>query len=347
MLESIRNNLVGGRGNDRLTRGMLGVALALAASAAIVRWRTRRTEKANPPQGRFVEVDGVQLHYVERGEGQPLVLLHGNGTMIQDFGVSGLIDLASKRYRVVVFDRPGYGYSDRPPTTVWTPVAQARLIQRALRELGVERPIVLGHSWGTQVALSLALEYPSYVRSLVLLSGYYFPTLRPDVAVLSGPAIPVIGDVLRHTISPWLGRLMWPGLMRIMFGPGPMPARFNAFPMWMALRPSQIRASAAESALLVPGARALSQRYAELTMPVIIMAGVEDRFVNADRHSARLHEEIRHSELILTPGAGHMIHQLVPEQVMSAIDKARDALPTQSGTQGSRLPSVTDTLHAA
>lgn len=88
MLESIRNNLVGGRGNDRLTRGMLGVALALAASAAIVRWRTRRTEKANPPQGRFVEVDGVQLHYVERGEGQPLVLLHGNGTMIQDFGVS-------------------------------------------------------------------------------------------------------------------------------------------------------------------------------------------------------------------------------------------------------------------
>ena len=330
MVESIRNNLVGRRGNP-LTRRMLGVALAMAASAVLVRWRTRRTEKANPPQGRFVEVDGVRLHYVERGEGQPLVLLHGNGTMIQDFGVSGLIDLASRRYRVVVFDRPGYGYSDRPPTTVWTSVAQARLIHGALRELGVERPIVLGHSWGTQVALSLALEYPSYVRSLVLLSGYYFPTLRPDVAVLSGPAIPVLGDVLRHTISPWLGRLMWPGLMRIMFGPAPMPAHFNAFPVWMALRPSQIRASAAESALLVPGARALSERYPELKMPVIIMAGVDDRFVSANRHSARLHEEIPHSELLLTPGAGHMIHQLVPEQVMSAIDKARDAVPTQTG----------------
>jgi hypothetical protein len=98
MLESIRNNLVGHQGNS-LTRGMFGVALGLAASAVLVRWRTRRTEKANPPQGRFVEVDGVRLHYVERGEGQPLVLLHGNGTMIQDFGVSGLIDLASRRYR--------------------------------------------------------------------------------------------------------------------------------------------------------------------------------------------------------------------------------------------------------
>ena len=213
MLEPIGTKLDRKSGNG-LSRPMLAVALALAASAVMVQWRTRRTEKANPPQGRFVDVDGVRLHYIERGEGQPLVLLHGNGSMIQDFGVSGLIDLASRRYRVVVFDRPGYGYSDRPRTTVWTPVAQARLIEGALRKLGIERPIVLGHSWGTQVALSLALEFPSYVQGLVLLSGYYFPTLRPDVPVLSGPAIPVLGDVIRHTISPWLGRVMWPALMR-------------------------------------------------------------------------------------------------------------------------------------
>ncbi len=345
MLKSIRNKLIGSSGNQ-LSRPMLAVALALAASAVMVQWRTRRTEKANPPQGRFVEVDGVRLHYVERGEGQPLVLLHGNGTMIQDFDVSGLIDLASRRYRVVVFDRPGYGYSDRPRATVWTPVAQARLIEGALRKLGVERPIVLGHSWGTQVALSLALEFPSYVQSLVLLSGYYFPTLRLDVPVLSGPAIPVLGDVIRHTISPWLGRLMWPGLLRILFGPGPVPARFNAFPVWMVLRPSQIRASAAESALLVPSAVALSRRYHELKMPVFIMAGDRDRFVNAKRHSARLHQEIPQSELTLTPGAGHMIHQLVPEQVMSAIDQARDAITAQSGTEGSRGPSFAETLQA-
>ena len=96
MLKSIRNKLIGSSGNQ-LSRPMLAVALALATSAVMVQWRTRRTEKANPPQGRFVEVDGVRLHYVERGEGQPLVLLHGNGTMIQDFDVSGLIDLASRR----------------------------------------------------------------------------------------------------------------------------------------------------------------------------------------------------------------------------------------------------------
>ena len=94
---------------------------------------------------------------------------------------------------------------------------------------------------------------------------------------------------------------------------------------------------------MVPSAVALSRRYHELKMPVIIMAGNDDRFVNTKRHSARLHQEIPQSELILTPEAGHMIHQLVPEQVMSAIDQAGDALIAQGGTQGSRQLSFADT----
>ena len=113
-----------------------------------------------------------------------------------------------------VFDRPGFGHSERPSNITWNPQAQARLLPHALARLGVERPIVLGHSWGTLVALALALDYPKYVRSLVLLAGYYFPTPRLDVPVLSVTAIPVLGHLLRHSISPWLGRLMWPAVRR-------------------------------------------------------------------------------------------------------------------------------------
>ena len=71
-------------------------------------------ERRNPPAGKFVEVDGVRLHYVEQGQGEPLVLLHGNGSMIQDFASSGLIQAASKTYHAIAFDRPGYGHSKRP-----------------------------------------------------------------------------------------------------------------------------------------------------------------------------------------------------------------------------------------
>jgi pimeloyl-ACP methyl ester carboxylesterase len=76
--------------------------------------------------------------------------------MIQDFESSGLIDLAAKDYRVIVFDRPGFGHSLRPRNVVWTPEAQADLFKKALDRLSVQRAIVLGHSWGASVAVALA-----------------------------------------------------------------------------------------------------------------------------------------------------------------------------------------------
>src|ERR1700742_96592 len=163
----------------------------LMAVTAIANWHfAEEAQRDNPPQGQFIDVDGVHLHYAERGNGRPLVLFHGNGSMIQDFESSGLIDLAAKNYKVIVFDRPGFGHSLRPRNVVWTPEAQADLFAKALDRLNVPRAIVLGHSWGASVAIALAIKHPSLVEALVLASGYYFPTPRADV-LLAGPAIPV------------------------------------------------------------------------------------------------------------------------------------------------------------
>jgi pimeloyl-ACP methyl ester carboxylesterase len=298
---------------------LLGTAAVLAASALFVRARTQAAERDNPPEGKFVTVQGVKLHYVDRGQGQPLVLIHGNGTMVRDFALSGLLDRASRNYRVIVIDRPGYGHSERPRNRVWTAGAQAELLHEALQELGVEQPIVLGHSWGVFVALRLALAHPKYVRSLILLSGYYYPTPRLDVPLLSPPAIPVIGDLMRYTVSPLIGRMIWPAMLRRLFSPAPVPDAFRQFPVWMGLRPSQLRASAAETALMIPTAAALRGRYRELTMPVMLMDGAGDRHVDAHVHSEQLHRELPGSELWLVPGTGHMVHHSGPDEVMAAI----------------------------
>ena len=307
-------------------RTVLGATIAALAVTAFVNHRlARRAERDNPPAGRFVAVDGVRLHYVERGSGVPLVLLHGNGSMIQDFESSGLIDLAAAKYRVIAFDRPGFGHSDRPRSTLWTPGAQADLIHAALVRIGVERATVVGHSWGCSVAVALGAKYPGLVNGLVLASGYYYPTPRTDVVGMSAPAVPLVGDVLRYTISPILGRLIWPLLMRKIFGPQPVPPKFAGFPKSLAVRPSQIRASAAESALMIPDAFAARDTYSSLRMPVFIIAGAEDRLVDTEAQSARLHREITHSRFRRVPGAGHMVHQTATEAVMAAIDEvARD-----------------------
>ena len=302
---------------------------ALAVSALVNRRLARNAEKDNPPAGQFLEVNGVRLHYVERGSGAPLVLLHGNGSMIQDFESSGLIDLASKNYRVIVFDRPGFGHSDRPRNVVWTPAAQAELINSALQRLGVSHAIVLGHSWGASVAVALALKYPKLVQGLVLASGYYYATLRPDVVAVSAPAVPLAGDVLGHTIAPIVSRIIWPLLMTKIFGPRSVPKKFEGFPKEMAFRPSQIHASAAESALMIPGALDLQDQYASLKMPVSIIAGEEDRLIDTDTQSHRLHGNIAQSKFHRVSGAGHMVHQTATGSVMAAISQVSKDIPSE------------------
>lgn len=294
-------------------------AAGIGAAFLYVQAKKSMAERDNPPAGKFVEVDGVRLHYIERGQGPDLVLLHGNGLCANDFELSGLLDQAARDYHVIAFDRPGFGYSTRPSGTEWTPEAQARLIYLALHRLRIERPLVVGHSWGTLVALAMALDFPKYVRGIALVSGYFFPTARIDAALASVPAIPVLGHVLRYTVAPLAGRLMWPRLVRRMFEPAATPDRFARLPVWMTLRPSQLGASAAESALMVPAAERLSKRYAELTMPVALIAGSGDEIASAEGNSVKLHKEISHSALSLEPGVGHMVHYASPERVMAAV----------------------------
>jgi pimeloyl-ACP methyl ester carboxylesterase len=305
---------------------------ALALAAVYNRHRADEAERDNPPAGRFVEINGVRLHYVERGTGEPLVLLHGNGSMVQDFESSGLLDMAAQKYRVIAFDRPGFGHSERPRSTVWTPQAQADLIHAALTKIGVTRAIVLGHSWGASVAVALAQKHPQAVAGLVLASGYYYPSARADVVFASGPAVPVAGDVMRYTLAPILGRAMWPLVLRKIFGPAPTPRKFAGFPKEMALRPSQIRATAAESALMIPNAFRMQGDYADLKMPVVIVSGDDDRLIDVDQ-SARLHEEIAQSSFHRVRGAGHMVHQSAPGAIMAAIDEAAAA-----GREAEALP---------
>lgn len=306
-------------------KGILLGAAALAASAAFVALRTRQVEKENQPLGRFIEVDGVELHYVEKGSGEPLVMLHGNGSLIQDFLTSDLVRLAAQTHRVIIFDRPGYGWSERPRDQAWTPAAQADLLAAAVRQLGVERAHILGHSWGTLIAIEWALRHADSVAALTLLSGYYYPTARPDVVLLSGPAVPVVGDLMRFTISPIAGRLIWPRILRKLFGPSATPQHFHEVPRGFVLSPEAIRASAEESAMMVPSAAKLQGRYRDLKMPVSIVAGDGDRIVDTSVQSERLHESIAGSRLRVFPGVGHMVHHIEPRGVMAQISAGSES----------------------
>jgi pimeloyl-ACP methyl ester carboxylesterase len=299
----------------------VAAAGALAGAGALVRARTQRAERLHPAAGRFVEVEGARVHYVEEGDGPPLVLLHGLGSMVDDFLVSGLVARARGKYRVLAFDRPGYGHSTRPRGKRWDPLAQALLLREALRALDVHRPIVLGHSWGTQVAIALALAEPGLPRSLVLASGLYYPSVRLDAPFLVPPAIPIAGALMRHTLSPLAGRALWPLWLRMLFSPAPVPAAFSSL-AWKALRPETLRAVAEEALQVLPTTLAMLPRYRALTLPVVLVAGARDKYVGARAHTGRLRRELVNGDLLVAREGGHMVHHANPALVLHAVDRA-------------------------
>jgi pimeloyl-ACP methyl ester carboxylesterase len=309
------------------SRTMVAIAASAATLSAValqVQANARRAEREHPPAGDFIETGGTRLHFLEAGQGgPPVVLLHGNAV------------------QVVAFDRPGYGYSQRPRDRVWTAEAQAAVFAEAFARLGIERPIVVGHSWGTLVALALALNHLEAVGGLVLLSGYYFPTARADVPLFSPPAIPVLGDVIRYTVGPLVGHLIAPKMIQAMFAPVSVPPAFTAaVPVPMMLRPWQVRASAEDAATMIPAAAAFQERYGELShLPVSILAGVQDMIVDVGRQSMRLHQALPASQFHVLQGLGHMVHHGAPDLVLQAVEAM--ALQREQAALGSAQGSVT------
>jgi pimeloyl-ACP methyl ester carboxylesterase len=154
---------------DKRDKWLLAGA-AMAAAYALVRAKSAQAERQLPPSGTFIDVDGVRLHYIDRGKGPVVLLLHGNAGLAQDFEAAGLVDRLAAGYRVIAFDRPGFGYSTRPRGRLWTVDHQAQLLLRALRKLDVADCLVFAHSWGTLVGMAMAALDPGAVRGLVLAS---------------------------------------------------------------------------------------------------------------------------------------------------------------------------------
>jgi pimeloyl-ACP methyl ester carboxylesterase len=311
--------------NSFASRHAGALVLSAAAAAATALWvevQSRRAERENSPMGKFIYIDGIRVHFVMRGEGPPVVLLHGNTVTHADFQASGLLDQLARNHQVIAFDRPGFGHSSRPRSRLWTPSAQAALLHRALSGLGIERPVVVGHSMGTMVALAMALDFPASVSSLVLLGGYFYPTVRVDALLTAPVALPILGDVMRYTVTALSARALLNRVVKRMFAPAEVPPGFySAVARELMLRPMQLRANAEDAAFMMPQARSLSRRYSELRLPVTLIAGEDDKVVDLRAHSQRLHAELAQSRFFVVPQTGHMAHYTAQRQLLTAIEQ--------------------------
>jgi pimeloyl-ACP methyl ester carboxylesterase len=298
-----------------------GVLVALAIVTAI---GTRMIDRANPPAGRFVDVDGGRLHIVELGDAAapPVVLLHGASGNLGDMRLA-LGERLAARYHVILVDRPGHGWSDRLEGRAdASPARQAALTHQALSYLGITLPIVLGHSWSGALAMAYALAYSDGIKGLVLLGPVAYPW-RGGVGWINDlVTTPVIGPLVAHTLILPIGYLALPAGVRAVFKPQAPPADYiERTGAMMILRPSEFIANAQDLIDLKAFVAEQAPRYGEIKAPVTIIAGDADTIVSPVIQSRALAAALPHATLQMPPDVGHMVHYADPDLVAQVIEK--------------------------
>nr|AUN35718.1 putative esterase [uncultured bacterium] len=269
-------------------------------------------------QRQFVVVDGMMLSYVSAGSGRPVVLIHGNPGSYQDFTL-GVVERLSESYHVLAFDRPGHGYSERHDSVQTTVEVQARIIRDGLQKLGIEKPVLVGHSWGGSLVLAAAVAYANELSGIVLLAPAAFPSLRVEWWSFL-PHVPMIGKFVVNRLTPFLGRAFVRKNLRQAYEPQDMQNDYaeQSADLWM--RPDQIRACAYDERTLGASLKILSRHYRDIEIPVVIVTGSHDRLLDPNEHAYPLQKTIRNSKLIVLPETGHQLPQTKPDDVISAID---------------------------
>lgn len=304
--------------STKLNASMIAGGAALAVPgvlAAYSAWATRTAERKVPADGRFVEVPGVRMHVVERGSGAPVVMIHGLGGQLRNFTYALADRLEDKR--LVIVDRPGSGYSRSKPVGIGD---QANAMAALIDRLGLERPLVVGHSLGGAVALALALDHPGSVGGLALVAP--LTQVQPQVpAAFEGlTRLPTVARLpFAWTLGTPMATLTGPATLKAVFAPEPVPADFPVRGGGLlAIRPGNIDAAAYELGHANAELAGMVPRYPSLNLPVGILYGRGDQVLDPALDGERTAAAIPDAQLEWTEG-GHMLPLTHPERVATFV----------------------------
>lgn len=302
----------------------IGLAIALATLALVTQVGVYLLSKKYPPQGKFIDVAGARIHLVDIGAkdapGLPIVLVHGASSSIETMR-QPLGNMLAKNHRVILIDRPGHGWSTRERREDSTPAIQARMIDEALGKLGIERAIMVGHSWAGAMMPEFALNHPKRVAGLVMLSPVAYPWPGGVGVFNKIAAIPVLGPLLAHTITLPLGSFMIESGINYVFTPQTPPEGYSdSTQVRLVLRPNTFLNNAWDLTTLKPEVAKQSPNYPKIKIPVVIVTGDTDNTVSPKIHSLPFAAAVPQTKLIVLPNVGHMPQVVASDLILSEID---------------------------
>ena len=306
------------------------ILLTLVSGSTRVALASANNYQCDQPKEHYINIENTRVRYVESGAGPDVVLIHGNAGSVDDFDFQSLGQLC-RNYRVIAVDRPGHGKSDRPNGSDATLQFQTHLLHDTLSQLGITRPVLVGHSWGGSLALTYAVEYPKELSAIVLLAPAAYADGGPDQVLRAVLKTPLIGDVSLTVVRTLLGQHLLRKELRKAFYPDSVPDEYlrHASASWLSHK--QMRAILEDEYGLDKELEKVSKHYSEISVPVVIVTGDHDKVVSAKDNAFRLETSISQSKLIELKNTGHQVPQTHPESIYNALSLLPNTSSRSSG----------------
>jgi pimeloyl-ACP methyl ester carboxylesterase len=302
---------------------LLTIVIVLAAVVAgLVRFTARtarKIEAALPPRGQFMEIDGQRIHYIDGGSGPAIVMIHGLGGNLHHFNYA-LVERLAGEFRVIAVDRPGSGYSTRPKHASAALGAQAATLASLIRTLQLEKPLLVGHSLGGALVLTIALHHPDCAGALALIAPLTHATDQvPEVFRGLVIGSPLLRTILGWTLATPLSIRNRNKALAAVFGPNAVPADFaTKAGALLGLRPKSFYATSSDLMAVNDDLPATMQRYSSLAIPFGMLFGEDDRVLDYRQQGEAMKQKCPALDLVLIDG-GHMLLLIAPDACVDLI----------------------------
>ncbi|WDD93108.1 alpha/beta hydrolase [Burkholderia sp. FERM BP-3421] len=290
-----------------ITTLLSAFVIVLAALVAFTFYTAGRITRLFPPEGKFIDIGADRLHYVDYGSGPPIVLVHGLCGQLRNFAYLDLRRLAQS-HRVIVVDRPGSGRATRGARSGANVYAQARTIAMFIDALGLDRPVVVGHSLGGAIALAVGLNHPRQVSRLALIAPLTHVETEPP-GPFRGLALrfALVRRLVSYTLGIPVSILQSRKAIDMIFAPEPVPKDFAVKGGGlMGLRPDAFYAASSDLVAAPDDLPDMERRYPSLEVPVDMLFGRGDVILNWQRHGEALKRKLDSVNLKVVDG-GHML----------------------------------------
>ena len=293
---------------------LIFLILIICVSAILTQITTLKIRRSIPKFGKTTELHGAEIHWYEAGAGKPIIMLHGLAGNLRNFTYA-LTDKLNQDYRVIAIDRAGCGWSKRSKPESATLQEQARIISEFIEKEKIEKPLVVGHSLGGAIALTLALEHKDKISGLALIC----PVTRmiddiPDIFRFLNISNKWFRIFLAYTLSSLIGVLTREKSFKTAFSPEPVCNNFATKGGGdFALSSNSFIKTSEDLTFAISSAPSVVGRENELKLPIGVLFGEDDEILDAKLHGEKF-SELTGAELKILPNKGHMLPLTEPEE---------------------------------